>query len=59
MEVRKVSEENKGHVKVNIAIDLDINEPLMDMMKEFTTKMPEMMSKMSEMWAKSRKPEHD
>ncbi len=36
-----MSEEKKGHVK--ITIDVEVNEPLMDVMKEAITKMPAMM----------------
>lgn len=34
-------EERKGHAK--ITIDIEINEPLMDVMQESMTKMPQMM----------------
>jgi hypothetical protein len=36
-----MSEEKKGHVK--ITIEVEVNEPLMDVVKEAMTKMPEMM----------------
>ena len=38
-----MAEEKKGHVK--ISIDIEINEPLMEMAKESMARMPEMMAK--------------
>lgn len=37
-----MSEEKKGHVKVTV--DVEVNEALMDLMKEMASKMPEMVS---------------
>ncbi len=40
-----MAEEKKGHVK--ISIDIDINEPLMEMAKEAMANMPKMMEMMN------------
>jgi hypothetical protein len=39
--VKKISETKKGHVK--ITIEAEINEPLMDMIKNSMENMPHMM----------------
>jgi hypothetical protein len=39
-------EEKKGHVK--ITVEVEVNEQLMDMMKEAIAKMPEMMRRRRE-----------
>lgn len=40
----KISETRKGHIR--ITIDAEINEPLMDMLKESITNMPQMVKEM-------------
>jgi hypothetical protein len=42
--VTKISEVKKGHVK--ITIEAEINEALMEMLKESITNMPHMMQQM-------------
>ena len=44
-----MSEEKKGHLK--ITFDLEVNEPLMEVMKDSMAKMP-MMMKHGNMWMK-------
>lgn len=39
--MKKISEEKKGHVR--ITIDAEINEPLMEMLKESMTNMPHLV----------------
>jgi len=46
-----MGEEKKGHVK--ITMEIEINEALMEMAKEWMAKMPEMMAT----WRKMRKEE--
>jgi len=41
-----MSEEKKGHVK--ITVEVEVNEALMDAMKEAMSKMPEMMRRRRE-----------
>jgi hypothetical protein len=41
-----MSEEKKGHLK--ITFELELNEPLMDVVKEGVSKMPQMMMKRAE-----------
>ena len=42
--MKKISETKKGHVK--ITIEAEINEPLMEILKESMEKMPHMMQQM-------------
>ncbi len=39
-----MSEEKKGHVK--LTVEVEINEPLLDVMKELVTKMPSIVPEM-------------
>jgi len=43
-EVTKISEKMKGHLR--ITIDAELNEPLMEMLKESMQNMPHMMKEM-------------
>jgi len=39
-----MSEEKKGHMK--LTVEVEINEPILDIMKEAVTKMPSMVPEM-------------